>query len=85
MRLIDADSLRDRASEYVLSNDEYERFCKIIKTEPTAYDVDAVVKELEDSIVCGMFGACFDKDEMEIIDIVKNGGASNGRRKRTSL
>lgn len=75
MRLIEANSLRDRASEYALSNDEYERFCKIIEGEPTAYDVDAVVKELEDSIVCGMFGARFDKDEMEIIDIVKRGCA----------
>ena len=72
-RLIDANSLRDRASEYALSSDEYERFCKIIEGEPTAYDVDAVVKELEDSIICGMFGAGFDKDEMEIIDIVKRG------------
>ena len=45
--LISRLSLKDRASEYALSADEYKRLCKIIDTEPTAYDIDNVVKELE--------------------------------------
>ena len=45
--LISRLSLKDRASEYALSADEYKRLCKIIDTEPTAYDIDKVVEELE--------------------------------------
>lgn len=47
MRLIKDIDLKYRASEYCLSKDEYERFCKIIDAEPTAYDVDKVVEQLE--------------------------------------
>lgn len=39
-RLIDTDSLKDRASEYTLNEDEYRRFCEIIDAEPTAFDLD---------------------------------------------
>ena len=45
--LISRLSLKDRASEYALSADEYKRLCKIIDTEPTAYSVDNGVEELE--------------------------------------
>ena len=45
-----------------------------IKDMPTAYDVDAVVQELEESTVCGMFGAMFGKSDTEIIDIIRKGG-----------
>lgn len=48
MDLINRTSLKDRASEYCLTEDEYRRFCKIIDEEPTAYDVDKVVKQLEE-------------------------------------
>lgn len=47
MRLIDADSLKDRLSEYAISESEYKRFCEIVDTEPTAYDVDAVIERLK--------------------------------------
>lgn len=47
MRLISDKDLKDRASEYCLSEDEFRRFCKIIDEEPVAYDVDKVVKQLE--------------------------------------
>ena len=46
--LISRLSLKDRASEYALSADEYKRLCKIIDTEPTAYSVDNVISQLED-------------------------------------
>lgn len=53
MRLISDEDLKDRASEYCLSEDEFRRFCKIIDAEPTACDVDdlkklANCKELEE-------------------------------------
>lgn len=48
MKLIKADSLKNRASEYALSEDEYRRFCEIIDAEPTAYDLDKVVEQLKD-------------------------------------
>lgn len=47
-RLIDADSLKDRASEYTINKDEYRRFCEIIDAEPTAYDLDKVLERLEE-------------------------------------
>ena len=37
--LINRSSLKDRASEYALSEDEYKRFCNIIDAEPTAYNL----------------------------------------------
>lgn len=46
-RLIDTDSLKDRVSSDVLSEDEYNRFCAIIDAEPTAYDLDRVVERIE--------------------------------------
>ena len=48
--LISRLSLKDRASEYALSADEYKRLCKIIDTEPTAYSVDNVVEEFVECI-----------------------------------
>ena len=50
MRLISDESLKDRASEYCLSEDEFRRFCEMIDAEPTAYDIDKVVEQLEESI-----------------------------------
>lgn len=79
MRLIDADALCERIRKiydgYMLDEGctpiEFEN---MVDEQPTAYDVDAVVKELEDSVVCGMFGARFGKSDTEIIDIIKAGG-----------
>lgn len=48
-RLIDATSLKDRASEYAFSEDEYKRFCAIIDAEPTAYNPDKVVEQLKEA------------------------------------
>ena len=72
-RLIDTDSLKDRASEYTLNEDEYRRFCEIIDAEPTAYDPDKVVEKLEEyrkemeQFGCG--GTLTD-----MIEVVKGGG-----------
>ena len=50
-----------------------------ILRKPTAYDVDAVVEELEKATVSGMGGVRLNKNVMEIIDIVKKGGVEWGR------
>ena len=84
--LISRLSLKDRVSEYALSSDEYERFRKIIDAEPTAYDIDKVVEELEErqkEYLAG-FGV-HNNDEMygvacglgDAIEIVKQGGISD--------
>ena len=48
MDLINRTSLKDRASEYCLSKNEYRRFCKIIDEEPVAYNVDKVIQQVEE-------------------------------------
>lgn len=48
MRLISDENLKDRASEYCLSEDEFRRFCEIIDAEPTACDVNKLIKHLND-------------------------------------
>lgn len=52
-RLIDADKLINKLKEYTRTNNcEFNGACRsiieIIKQQPTAYDVDKVVSELED-------------------------------------
>ena len=48
MKLLNVDSLKDRVSEYALSEDEYRRFCAIIDAEPVARDTNKVVEQLEE-------------------------------------
>lgn len=80
--LISRLSLKDRASEYALSADEYKRLCKIIDTEPTAYSVDNVVEELlalnknyNDGI--NLYEEVAEIPTEEAIEIIKQGGVSN--------
>ena len=77
--LISRLSLKDRASEYALSADEYKRLCKIIDTEPTAYSVDNVVEELElHSFELGTDTIPAHYVRLnEAIEIVKQGGVSD--------
>ena len=74
-RLIDTDSLKDRASEYTLNNDEYRRFCEIINAESTAYDPDKVVEQLEKEFK-KYYGENWNKAPylVKTIEIVKGGG-----------
>ena len=83
MRLIDANSLKDRVSEYTLSEDEYKRFCEIIDAEPSACDVDSVVNQLEYELFRWKDSGEAYNDEKEkgiaigfqkAIEIVKGGG-----------
>ena len=81
MRLIDVDSLKDGVSEYTLSKDEYERFCKIIDAEPTAYDVNKVVAELEKAKAINVdigFGTVINTLRKDVVlEIVKQGSVSD--------
>lgn len=71
-RLIDTQSLKDRVSEYTLNEDEYERFCRIISAEPTAYDPDKVAEQLEEfRDEMKQFGC--DGMLSDMIDVVKYG------------
>ena len=79
MRLIDADALIEFIDAGHLRHPSELCFSELdvvnmLNHAPIAYDVDAVVKELEESTVCGMFGAMFGKSDTEIIDIIRKGG-----------
>lgn len=74
-RLIEADKILDNLSGMLKNMDDYDAVKKVINDMPTAYDVDAVVEQLEDYS---------DADEAEgtipvieltkAIEIVKGGG-----------
>lgn len=70
MRLIDADAFK----QVLGTNTKIrETFCKIIDSQPTAYDVEKVVEQEETFLV--NFGVPKDtKVHRKIIDIVKRGG-----------
>ena len=86
MRLIDADKLIDYFyfgidDKPIIDGISDRKIIDIIKNQPTAYDIDKVVKELEKSKDKGsvtktemlITKACFDK----AIEIVKHGGADD--------
>lgn len=76
MRLIDADELVGIFEEAINPYNEstFNRFITIINATPTAYDVNKVLKELEDSLYdTNTYGAC---DDLETI--VKRGGIDEG-------
>lgn len=77
-RLIDTDSLKDRASEYTLNEDEYRRFCEIIDAEPTAYDLEKVVEQLEELKESKTIGTCKVMIK-EAIEIVTSGSSQTVR------
>lgn len=87
MRLIDADEFKDyiidSLESYKLLTDEYRDFAreiirgflKDLDAQPTAYDIDKVIKQLEDyAIEFEAFGICSDYVELShAIEIVKGG------------
>lgn len=48
MKLKDAETLKDRASEYCFSEEEYKRFLKIIDEEPDALSLEKAKDIVED-------------------------------------
>jgi hypothetical protein len=73
MRLIDADAFKK-----LLGTDTKirETFCKVIDAQPTAYDVEKVVAELEKESFQEFCDSPRIVDLKDAIDIVKRGGAS---------
>jgi hypothetical protein len=85
-RLIDIDELQGCAIIEPMTHEEFSHVlsCKNrIKHDdiPTAYDVDAVVKQIEELAQCDTecreFYGCRDCAYKAIIDIVRRGGVSN--------
>ncbi|MCI9025418.1 MAG: hypothetical protein HFG92_13460 [Dorea sp.] len=92
MRLIDAEEFKKQIAGMAIVNnypaDKANKMCELIDCQPTAYDVDKVIKDLEEyahSDICGPCRSCRISDDIENIEcencgalgaleIVKNGG-----------
>jgi hypothetical protein len=78
MRLIDAEVLIKKLKKTsvfnCIRNSADKNVFEIIAEQPTAYDMEKVVEELEEATVSGMSGMSFKKNAMEIIEIVRKGG-----------
>ena len=82
MKLIEAGKILDNLSGMLKSMDDYDAVKKVINDMPTAYDVDAVVKQLEELTEeectlheCGIRSErCKPCIAKKVIEIVKGGG-----------
>ena len=77
-RLIDAGKILDNLSGMLKSMDDYDAVKKVINDMPTAYDVDAVVEQLEDRSTLSRPVGWTKSYEIvtldDAIEIVKGGG-----------
>lgn len=67
MRLIDADAFKQQVAASViagnLSSEKGNAMCKLIDKQPVAYDLDKVIKDLEDSALAhAMNGQSYGED-----------------------
>ena len=71
-RLIEAGKILDNLSGMLKNKDDYDAVKKVINDMPTAYDVDAVVKQLDEYItkIVGRKSALY----QTVMQIVKGGG-----------
>ena len=71
-RLIEAGKILDNLSGMLKNMDDYDAVKKVINDMPTAYDVDAVVKQLDEYIskIVGRKSALY----QTVKQIVKGGG-----------
>lgn len=71
-RLIEAGKILDNLSGMLKNMDDYDAVKKVINDMPTAYDVDAVVKQLDEYItkIVGRKSALY----QTVMQIVKGGG-----------
>lgn len=89
MRLIDADKLKDTLLEHNYTTEHNQIFC-YINEQPTAYDIDKVVEELEELKMKYFLNIANTGNEMndfayeqvgnaldKAIEIVKQGGTAN--------
>ena len=86
MRLIDADSIRG-CGKYIKTNEKFEPYImiddlsKLLDEQPTTYDIDKVIEELEEKArtvnVIG-YGTIYEAINKDVaIEIVKQGGVSD--------
>ena len=81
MRLIDADELKEELLDIKIPGLGWYKTDKLVDNAPTAYDVDAVVKQIEEYAECDAEcrefngGHCGDCAYKKVIEIVRNGGA----------
>lgn len=89
MRLIDADALKSLIAGMAISNNypanKANALCELIDAQPTAYDTDKVVEQLEDRSEEYNSGVRLHgkPEEMltdDAIEIVKSGGVNDKRR-----
>ena len=77
-RMIDAGKILDNLSGMLKNMDDYDAVRKVINDMPTAYDVDAVVKQLEDRSTLSRPVGWTKSYEIvtldDAIEIVKGGG-----------
>lgn len=76
-RLIDPGVLLDNLSGMLSSMEDYDAIRRVVNNMPTAYDVDAVVEQLEDVTAIGedCVGNAFECiPKYMAIEIVKGGG-----------
>ena len=76
-RLIDPGVLLDNLSGMLSSMEDYDAIRRVVNNMPTAYDVDAVVEQLEDVTAIGAdcVGNAFEFiPKYMAIEIVKGGG-----------
>lgn len=71
-RLIEAGKILDNLSGMLKNMDDYDAVKKVINDMPTAYDADAVVKQLDEYItkIVGRKSALY----QTVMQIVKGGG-----------
>lgn len=71
-RLIETGKILDNLSGMLKNMDDYDAVKKVINDMPTAYDVDAVVKQLDEYItkIVGRKSALY----QTVMQIVKGGG-----------
>lgn len=76
MRLIDADKFKQQIAGMAIVNgysaQKVNKMCELIDAQPTAYDVDAVVEQLDEYItkIVGRKSALY----QTVMQIVKGGG-----------
>jgi hypothetical protein len=78
MRLIDADSLKKFLTKLYEAGAPYDGIIELLDKQPTAYDVDKVVKELEELPQCSTWNHNSNNiDRIKAINIVKAGGTND--------
>lgn len=78
MRLIDADSLKKFLTKLYEAGAPYDGIIELLDKQPTAYDVDKVVKELEELLQCSTWNHNSNNiDRIKAINIVKAGGTND--------